>query len=295
MSSSIKRLLVKASVWFFQGDIQWRSQFLLSVDINSFTLAFAAVDGQQVVFIYLFLSWRIRNLSSHTDLPGAPRRRRHRARKRSASKKKKKMGGNWPWSGEDEGRYSVWATFVHYRLLRGAARERRPHDGVRKRLGRAVPCESRHTHLCHLVFRCEVTDQRSTDWLKLDWEVWTSSNFFLSFFCSIFKEASPDSSPHVGLTSPSAKTEAGYLTSCCFLWEKSLIALLLFKSRVNISRKYSSFDYSNRFILVQLYVNVVTLRRLLFCLQIHWNYWLLFIAFGCFQIKLYNWIMKNAI
>lgn len=99
-------------------------------------------------------------------------------------KKKKKTGGNWRWSGEDEGRYSVWATFVHYRLLRGAARERRPHDGVRKRLGRAVPCESRHTHLCHLVFRCEVTDQRSTDWLKLDWEVWTSSNFFCLFFAA---------------------------------------------------------------------------------------------------------------
>lgn len=87
MSSSIKRLLVKASVWFFQGDIQWRRSFLLSADINSFTLA---VDGQQVVFIYLFLSWRIRNLSSHADLPGAPRCQRHRARKRSASKKKKK-------------------------------------------------------------------------------------------------------------------------------------------------------------------------------------------------------------
>lgn len=219
-------------------------------------------------------------------------------------KKKEKTGGNWRWSGEDEGRYSVWATFVHYRLLRGAARERRPHDGVRKRLGRSVPCESRRTHLCHLVLRCEVTDQRSTDWLKLDWEVWTSSNFFLSFFCSIFKEASPDPSPHVGLTSPSAKTEAGYLTSCCFLWEKILLPYTnalgnrkispvafvtltyLFKSRVDISRKYSSFDYSNRFMLVQLYINVTTLRRLLFCLQIHWNYWLLVIAFGCFQIKL---------
>lgn len=296
MSSSIKRLLVKASVWFFQGDIQWRSQFLLSVDINSFTLAFAAVDGQQVVFIYLFLSWRIRNLSSHTDLPGAPRRRRHRARKRSASKKKKKNGRQltveWRGWGEIQCVGNICSLSTAAWSCEGETSTWRREETS---WTRSAVWEPTHTHLCHLVFRCEVTDQRSTDWLKLDWEVWTSSNFFLSFFCSIFKEASPDPSPHVGLTSPSAKTEAGYLTSCCFLWEKSLIALLLFKSRVNISRKYSSFDYSNRFILVQLYVNVVTLRRLLFCLQIHWNYWLLFIAFGCFQIKLYNWIMKNAI
>lgn len=65
-------------------------------------------------------------------------------------KKKKELWGNGRWSGKDEGRYSVWATFVHYRLLRGAARERRAHDGVRERLGYAEQCESRQT-LCRFL------------------------------------------------------------------------------------------------------------------------------------------------
>lgn len=222
MSSSIKCLLVKASVWFFQGDIQWRSQFLLSVDINSFTLAFAAVDGQQVVFIYLFLSWRIRNLSSHADLPGAPRRRRHRARKRSACKKKKKREAT---DGGVERMRGDTVCGQHLFII-DCCVELRGRDVHMTAWGNVLDAQCRvraDTHTFFFVVRSQI-NVAPIDW-NLIGEVWTSSNFFLSFFCSIFKEASPDPSPHVGLTSPSAKTEAGYLTSCCFLWEKILIAL----------------------------------------------------------------------
>lgn len=104
----ISHLIIK---WLFLS--AWnplRSQF---ISLRIIHTGFTVVDGQQVVY-YLFLSWRIRNLSSsHADLLGAPLRRRHRAR--SASR----LVVNQENSGDDEGRCSVWATLVHYRLRGG--------------------------------------------------------------------------------------------------------------------------------------------------------------------------------
>lgn len=52
----------------------------LKMQFIRFHSGFIVVEVQQLVY-YLFVSWRIRNLSSsHVDLPGAPLWHRHRAR-----------------------------------------------------------------------------------------------------------------------------------------------------------------------------------------------------------------------
>lgn len=168
----ISRLIIK---WLFPS--AWnplRSQF---ISLRIIHTGFTVVDGQHVVY-YLFLSWRIRNLSSsHADLLGAPLRQRHRAR--SASR----LVVNWENSGDDEGRYSVWATLVHYRLPGG------------EREASTWRCEERlgHTELCKIWFvPCHpfffflighFLDKCGMVWVELvDCEV------LISVFCSVFRE-----------------------------------------------------------------------------------------------------------
>lgn len=112
---TMKKIIYRLKVVFLSACNPLRSQIIsLKITHTSFTV----VDGQQVV--YLFLSWRICNLSSsHADLPGAPLRQRHRARSTRSARSANRLVGIRVNGGADEGICCVWATLVHYRLRVG--------------------------------------------------------------------------------------------------------------------------------------------------------------------------------
>lgn len=181
----INRLLVKASVPFFQRDFEWRSQFGLIIHAGFRCCGWAA--GGCYLFIYLFPEGSVTSpppTQTSQALLAAGGTEQESARRAKKKKKEKKKRGSASDGGVERMRGDT-VCGQHLFILDGCV-ELRGRDAHMTAWGNVLDVQSCVRDLVTLFFCLKVTHQRSTVWLKLDWEVWTLSNDFVCFFAASF-------------------------------------------------------------------------------------------------------------